>query len=80
MAKVNFTVEEAKKAMWGPTGEAQALLELHRTASCDESVALLAVSILRRYVAAWELLSTELYRHGHPRLLPRAPASGDVES
>lgn len=79
MADVHFTVEEAEKAMWGPTAEAQALLELYRTASCDASVSILAMAILERYVEAWQALSSELMAHGRPPLLPQAPASGDVE-
>lgn len=80
MASVHSTVEEAEKAMWGPTAEAQALLELCRTASCDASVSTLAVGILERYVETWQTLSSALYAHGCPPLLPQAPASGDVES
>ena len=79
MAKVHSTVEEAEKAMWGPTAEAQALIELYRTASCDSSVSTLAMSILERYVACWQALSSELMHHGRPPLMPQAPASGDVE-
>lgn len=79
MADADFTVEAAEKAMWGPTAEAQALLELFRTASCDASVATLAAGILERYVDAWQVLSTALMRHGRPALLAQAPASGDVE-
>lgn len=80
MADVHSTVEEAEKAMWGPTAEAQALLELYRTASCDASVSILAVGILERYVESWQALSSELMTHGRPSLLPQPPASGDVES
>lgn len=69
MADVNSTVEAAERAMWGPTAEAQALIELYRTASCGASVATLAVGILERYVAAWDTFSIELARHGRPSLL-----------
>jgi len=79
MADVHSTVEAAEKAMWGPTAEAQALIELYRTATCDASVSTLAISILERYVDHWEAFSLELMRHGRPPSLPQA-ASGDVES
>lgn len=72
MAKVHSTVEAAEKAMWGPSAEAASLIALSRTASDDASVACLATSILERYLAAWDALSTELRRHGYPALLPRA--------
>lgn len=71
MAEIHSTVEAAEKAMWGPTAEAQALLQLYRTASCDESIATLAISILERYVGAWGTLNTELLRHGYPSLADR---------
>lgn len=71
MADVHFTVEEAQRAMWGSTAEAQSLIELSRTASDDASLACLAVAILGRYVAAWDTLSIELLRHGCPSLEQR---------
>ena len=52
--------------MWGPTAEAQALLEIYRQAADDTSVATLAVGILERYVEAWQNLSCELIKHGRP--------------
>jgi len=79
VADVHSTVEEAQRAMWGPTAEAQALIELYRTASCDASVSTLAMAILERYVDTWQALSSALYAHGCPPLLPQVPASGDVE-
>lgn len=65
---VHPAVFEAERVMWGPTAEAQALLELYRTASCDASVSTLAVGILERYVEAWQALSSLLHAHGHPAL------------
>lgn len=83
MADANSTVQAAEQAMWGPTAEAQALIDLYRTTQCDSSVSILAISILERFVSAWEILSTELLRHGRlplsPLVEPQAPASGDVE-
>lgn len=66
MADIHSTVEQAERAMWGLTAEAQALLEIYRTAGDDASVAVLAVGILDRYVQAWQNLSHELIKHGRP--------------
>lgn len=68
MADVHSTVDGAEKAMWGPTAEAQALIELSRVTGDDASVSVLAMSILERYVEAWEALSSELLKHGRPPL------------
>lgn len=67
MAEIHSTVKEAETAMWGPTAEAQALVDLCRTADCDaESVSTLALGILERYVQAWQNLSHELIKHRRP--------------
>lgn len=66
LSDVHPAVAEAQRVMWGPTAEAQALLELYRTASCDASVSTLAVGILERYVEAWQALSSLLLFHGCP--------------
>ena len=68
LSDVHPAVAEAERVMWGPTAEAQALLELYRTASCDASVSTLAVAILERYVESWQALSHLLFVHGRPAL------------
>ncbi len=72
MADIHSTVKEAETAMWGPTAEAQALVDLYRAADCDnESVAILAVGILERYVQAWQALYHEVVKHGRPAFSER---------
>ncbi len=71
MAEIHSTVEAAQKAIWGDVADAQALVQLSRTAEDEAAVGHLAVSILQRLLASWEALDDGLSRHGYPSLSDR---------
>lgn len=73
MADVKFNaqaVEQAERDMYGPVGEAQALLELYRSMpgdhAADASWSLLAHGALERFLQAFEHYQGLVSLHGRP--------------
>lgn len=63
-------VADAEAAVFGPIADAQALLTLYKNTSFDErtdsAFACLAMSVIERFTAAFDLYHVELLRHGRP--------------
>jgi len=63
-------VQQAERDMYGPVGEAQALLELYRSMpgdhAADASWSLLAHGALERFVQAFEHYQGLISLHGRP--------------
>lgn len=69
MADTKFIPEavvETQRLVYGPVAEAQALIELYRTANDGESIATLALSILERLLEAFHNYEHQLAIAGRP--------------